>query len=90
MQEDQPKSFPYSVPNNEEVEVDLTLAQSINPNLSEKEMFCNVCIIPMRVRYFLQPCEHFICQKCFERDLEECPCCGFEVIQINSQLNEQL
>lgn len=31
------------MPNNEDVDVDLTLVKAINPNLSETEMFCNVC-----------------------------------------------
>lgn len=73
------RQFPYNLPKDEDVEVDLSIANTIVVDLPNEEIFCKICTFPMSLKIELIPCHHFICKKCFELYNEECKFCGFEI-----------
>ena len=73
------RQFPYNLPKDEDVEVDLSIATTTPLDLPNEEIFCKICTFPMSIKIKLSPCNHSICQKCFEIYNEECKFCGFEI-----------
>ena len=72
--------FPYSIPQDSEVTISTELSKLVGlltdnqdtVKLDAKDLFCQTCAFPMRVRVSQKPCEHNVCYACFELSPNDC------------------